>query len=51
MEEQDKKLRLTIWAGIFIGLSLIVIVTLPIESARELLSFFKEIIQTLILGS
>jgi hypothetical protein len=42
--------RLTIWAIIMLVLSLIVILTLEVDQARELFLFFAEIIIHLIVG-
>ena len=43
--------RLSIWAGIFITVSFFAMYVLPIESAKELFLFFKEIIIHLIIGA
>lgn len=43
--------RLSIWAGIFVAVSFLAMYVLPIESAKELFLFFKEIIIHLILGA
>lgn len=43
--------RLSIWAGVFVAVSFFAMYVLPIESAKELFLFFKEIIIHLILGA
>ena len=43
--------RLSIWAAVFVVVSFIAMYVLPIESAKELFLFFKEIIIHLILGA
>lgn len=43
--------RLSIWAGIFVVVSFLAMYVMPIESAKELFLFFKEIIIHLILGA
>jgi len=43
--------RLSVWAAVFVAVSFFAMYVLPIESARELFIFFKEIIIHLILGA
>lgn len=48
--EKPERRRLTFWAVIFIILGIISVTTLSSEQFVELLSFFKDIIQHLIIG-
>lgn len=48
-EAKKREVRLMFWAILFLVLSIIVIVALPLESAKEIFSFFKEIIIHLII--
>jgi hypothetical protein len=49
--EKTERRRLTFWAVIFILLGIASVLTLTPEQFTELLSFFKEIITHLIIGS